>query len=152
MPLSEIKTNMNQNTSRTQCRKSKRPNNQTPNTCAHQAKVAKHNSKQPSTEHMYTCIFGPWATAHSIWSQSSHHMRSVNFYHTIVHDNDSVNEMVQDTMLQINCLGTWTRNCRRSISVSAGGKCLAVLLSKTQVTFDRQFCSPLQTDPGHPPR
>ena len=91
-PFSEIKINMNQNTAQTQCHKSKRPNNQTPNTCAHQAKVSKHKSKQPSTEHMYTCIFGPCAMAHSIWSQSNHHMRSVNFYHTIVHDNESVNE------------------------------------------------------------
>ena len=69
MPLSEIKTKMNQNTAQTQCHTSKRPNNQT--------------RKQPNTEHMYICIFGPWAMAHSIWSQSSHHMRSVSFYHNV---------------------------------------------------------------------
>ena len=64
-----------------------------PNTKLHQAKVSKHNSKQPNTEHMHTCIFGPLAMAHSVWSQSNHHMRSVSFYHTIAHDNDSMNEM-----------------------------------------------------------
>ena len=90
MPLCEIKTSMIQNIAQTRCHKSKRPSNQTPNYTK-----PKFQSTKANNQTLNTCtlvFFGPLAMARSIWSQSSHHIRSP-FYHTIVHDNDSMNEM-----------------------------------------------------------
>ena len=40
-----------------------------------------------------------WTNGKHPRSQSSHHMRLPSFYHAIVHDNDSVNEMLQDLLI-----------------------------------------------------
>ena len=83
---------MIQNIAQTRCHKSKRPSNQTPNYTK-----PKFQSTKANNQTLNTCtlvFFGPLAMALSIWSQCSHHIRSP-FYHTTVHDNDSMNEMLQ---------------------------------------------------------
>ena len=53
------------------------------------------NTQKQGTKHQTHAHIHFWTngTQSCRRSQSSHHMRSVSFYHTIVHDNDSVNEM-----------------------------------------------------------
>ena len=87
MPWSEIKTDdsMNQNTAQTQ-----------PSiTCKFNITLPREslNTQKQTTKHQTDADSHFWTNGKHPRSQSSHHMKLPSFYHTIVHDNDSVNEM-----------------------------------------------------------
>ena len=87
MPWSEIKTDdsMNQNTAQTQ-----------PSiTCKFNITLPREslNTQRQTTKHQTHAHIHFWTNGKHPRSQSSHHMKLPSFYHTIVHDNDSVNEM-----------------------------------------------------------
>ena len=53
------------------------------------------NTQKQRTKHQTHGHIHFWLNGKHRRSQSSHHMKLPSFYHTIVHDNDSVNEMLQ---------------------------------------------------------
>ena len=59
------------------------------------------NPRKQATKQKTQCAYIHFQTngTHPVWSQSSHHKRSVGFYHANVHDNDSVNETLKAQVL-----------------------------------------------------
>ena len=66
----------------------------------HIAKTKSKHTKAKSTKHQTHAHIDIWTNGtHSCRSQNSHHMESPSFYHTVVHVNDSVNEMLKTQIL-----------------------------------------------------